>query len=107
MPKKPKVKVTTPVEREPEPRIDPSRPLGPDQFVPLADGYLYFGLKSTQIDQHIQLKNIPAPITIADSTKKGEASRRRGWFGSQILDWKQRRLNAQRPIRVPRLSQGG
>jgi predicted DNA-binding transcriptional regulator AlpA len=91
--------MTTPTER-----ADPSKPLGPDQFVRLQDGYLYFGVRLTQIDQHIQTGSIPAPVTISDLKEKGKASRARGWFGSQILDWKAKRLAKPRPVRVPRRS---
>jgi predicted DNA-binding transcriptional regulator AlpA len=86
---------------------DPTKPLGPNQFVRLSDGPLYFGLRATQIDEHIQLKNIPAPITISDSTEKGKASRARGWLGKQILDWQEKRLVKPRPVRVSRRSQRG
>jgi predicted DNA-binding transcriptional regulator AlpA len=103
---KTKAKTSTPIERAEPERADPSKPLGPDQFIKLADGYIYFGLKATQIDEHIQLGNIPVPITISDSRQRGKASRKRGWFGSQILEWKQKRLDAPRPVRVPRRSKG-
>jgi predicted DNA-binding transcriptional regulator AlpA len=97
---KAKSKSSTPIVRAEPERADPSKPLGPDQFVRLQDGYLYFGVRLTQIDQHIQTGSIPAPVTISDLTEKGKASRARGWFGSQILDWKAKRLAKQRPVRV-------
>jgi predicted DNA-binding transcriptional regulator AlpA len=82
-------------------------PLGPNQIVRLQDGWKYFGLRGTQIDEHIQQGNIPAPITISDSKEKGKASRARGWLGKQILDWQEKRLAKPRPLRVPRKSMKG
>lgn len=99
-----KSKSTTHPERAEPERADPTLPLGPNQIVRLQDGHLYFGLRGTQIDEHIQLGNIPAPITISDSKEKGKASRARGWLGRQILDWQEKRLAKPRPVRVKRQS---
>jgi predicted DNA-binding transcriptional regulator AlpA len=103
---KSKPSTTYPERAEPE-RADPTLPLGPNQIVRLQDGFKYFGLRTTQIDEHIHLGNIPAPITISDSKEKGKASRARGWLGKQILGWQETRLAKTRPGRIPRKSMKG
>jgi predicted DNA-binding transcriptional regulator AlpA len=106
MPKSKSIPATTDEQPEralPE-RVDPALPLGPNQTVRFQDGHLYFGIRTTQLDHHIQQGNIPVPITISDSKEKGKASRARGWVGSQILDWQKARLAKPRPVRIPRRS---
>src|ERR1700686_214868 len=95
-----------PTDRAEPERADPTKPLGPNQFVRLSEGPLYFGLRMTQIDEHIQTGAIPAPITISDLTEKGKASRARGWVGKQILEWQERRLAKPRPVRQHRSAKG-
>jgi predicted DNA-binding transcriptional regulator AlpA len=90
---KAKTKTTVPDEFT----IDPTLPLGPNQMVRLSDGWKYFGVRATQIDEHVIRGNIPAPISISDSKEKGKASRARGWLGSQIIAWQQARLAAAKP----------
>jgi predicted DNA-binding transcriptional regulator AlpA len=60
--------------------------LEPNHIVRLKDGHRYFGLKQTQLEEKIIAGELPEPIKLSDS------GRARGWLGSQILDWQQRRL---------------
>lgn len=97
-------KPSTTITPTPTERANPALPLGPNQFVRLQDGPLYFGLRPTQLDEHVQTGAIPAPVTISDLKEKGKASRARGWFGKQILEWQEKRLSKPRPVRQHRLA---
>jgi predicted DNA-binding transcriptional regulator AlpA len=90
-----------PTERKAPERRDRLTPLGPNEIVRLQDGHLFFGLRGTQIDEHIQKGDIPPPIKLSDS------GRGRGWVGSQILDWQKARLQEKRPVRVSRATVTG
>jgi predicted DNA-binding transcriptional regulator AlpA len=61
------------------------RPLNPDWFYRLSDGYRYFGYRPTTLDEKIQKGEIPAPIALSDT------GRARGWFGRTILKWQAER----------------
>ncbi|MGA2795924.1 MAG: hypothetical protein ABSE69_20940 [Roseiarcus sp.] len=62
--------------------------LEPNILIRKCDGHKYFGLKRTQIDEHIKAGNIPAPVSLSDS------GRAKAWFGFQINEY-HRRLRAQ------------
>lgn len=91
----PECKVPTTTKALPK-HLDDTAPLGPNQIVRLQDGWKYFGLKQTQIDEKIQGGEIPAPIKLSTS------GRGRGWLGSQIIQWQAERLAEPRPNRAPR-----
>jgi predicted DNA-binding transcriptional regulator AlpA len=97
----PKAKAKPKTERALPTRRDRLTPLGPNEIVRLQDGHLFFGLRGTQIDEHIQKGDIPPPIKLSDS------GRGRGWLGSQIIAWQNARLATPRPVRVPRESATG
>ena len=68
-------------------KLEP-RPLIAGNFYRLAEGPLFFGLKSSQLSVKIEDGEIPAPISLTDS------GRAKGWFGEQILQWQSERMKA-------------
>jgi predicted DNA-binding transcriptional regulator AlpA len=64
------------------------RPLNPDFFYRMFEGPLFFGVGRSQMNQLIAGGKIPKPIPLTDG------GRAKGWFGSQIIQWKAERLKA-------------
>jgi predicted DNA-binding transcriptional regulator AlpA len=62
--------------------------LEPNQVVRKHNGYSYFGLKSTALDDAIKSDLIPKPVKL---TPGGRAV---GWFGWQIIEWQRQRIDA-------------
>jgi predicted DNA-binding transcriptional regulator AlpA len=68
-----------------------SQPINPNFFYRKAEGWKFFGYKTTQLDEKIKSGLIPAPI-ILDGSIDGRA---RGWFGSTIIQWQTDLIAAQ------------
>lgn len=58
--------------------------LRPNEIVRRSNGPKYFGYSLTIIDEKIKSGEIPEPMQLGE--------RARGWLGSQIIDWQQKRL---------------
>ncbi|MCK1570787.1 hypothetical protein [Bradyrhizobium sp. 174] len=60
-------------------------PLNADFFYRLTDGWKFFGLKPTSLNEAIKTGKVPTPVALTDS------GRAKGWFGRTILAWQQER----------------
>jgi predicted DNA-binding transcriptional regulator AlpA len=65
-----------------------AQPLNPDFFYRLYEGPLFFGVARSRLNDLIAENKIPKPIPLSDG------GRAKGWFGSQIIQWKADRLKA-------------
>lgn len=71
----------------------PLRPEGvinPHFFYRRSHACEYFGLRPTQISERINSGDIPPPVKLTDS---GNAT---GWFGRQIIEWQDQRIEASK-----------
>jgi predicted DNA-binding transcriptional regulator AlpA len=63
---------------------EPQLGLGPNDVVRKKDGYRFFGLKSTGIDDAIAKGRIPKPVKLSPRCVV--------WMGSQIIEWQRQKL---------------
>ena len=66
----------------------PLPPLSPHEIVRWIDGPRYFGSQHTNLQNFIELGEIPRPMILC--------GRARGWLGSTIIEWQQKRAQAKR-----------
>ena len=88
MPKFPEQKVTRRIHRRLEPRPFDPAPINPAQFYRYVDGPKIFGYSASSIDGKIATEEIPMPVPLSDN------GRAKGWFGDQILEWREKRKAA-------------
>jgi predicted DNA-binding transcriptional regulator AlpA len=64
----------------------PQLALGPNDVVRKKDGYRYFGLRSTGLDDAIKAGRIPKPTRLSPRCTV--------WLGSDILEWQRQKLES-------------
>ncbi len=70
--------------------LRPDGELNPHVFYRRSHACKYFGFRPTQLSERIVSGDIPPPVKLTDN---GNAT---GWFGRQIIEWQEKRIEASK-----------